>query len=102
MFKESVTPQDVVDLLNQLGKLDKGVLCDLLGARVPCGHAVATHPTIQVYSDGTGNFQVGMLGFLNGLFGVGGDGYGCIAVEVDEETKAIKALVRPERPGSGA
>lgn len=84
-FKTSTTPEDVVNLLNEAVKLDPQAMYALVEARVPCNEALADHPTIQVsaYDEQTGKptpgqFRVGILGLLNGLFGTDSVGWGFI------------------------
>jgi len=86
----SVTPEDVVKLLNEAVKLDPAAMRALVEARVPCNEALADHPTIQVsaYNEQTGkptpgNFKVGILGLLNGLFGTDSVGWGFITANFD-------------------
>ena len=77
---------DVIALLNEALALDRVAVTDLFGKRVWCNRQLADHPTIQVGGVdlsreimGTGPLSlarphcVGVLGLLNGLFGVAGD-----------------------------
>jgi len=75
MIKESVTPQEVVDLLNNALELDWEAIKVLLSYRVPCNEELQEHPTIQIRGDNS----VSVLGILNGIFGVDENGRGCIA-----------------------
>lgn len=93
MLKESVTPQDVVDLLNEIAKTDKEALKALINLRVPCNKALADHPTIQTVNK-DGQYVVGILGILNGLFGVGPDHYGCLSVVEDGHHNVMSAELR--------
>jgi len=77
-----ITLKDAIDFLNELVKIDADALRALIGHRVPCNNGLVDHPTVQVGEFG-GVFQVGMLGILNGLFGVNEDGYGFITVRGD-------------------
>jgi len=83
MLKESVTVEDAIALLNEAVLLDRAAMSELfLRKRVACSDAFADHPTIQVGSEkGQGN--VGVLGIINGLFGVDEHRYGAIAMIVD-------------------
>lgn len=76
-----VTKEQAVTLLNEIHALDPSVLQNLVSHRVPCNEALANHPTVQVgLVDGEdGKFEVGILGIINGLFGVDEKGWGFIA-----------------------
>ena len=77
--KESVTVDEVVEILNSVLAADRVVAEMLVEARVPC-NALIDHPTIQVLlEDGAPTkARVGLLGILNGVFGVDGEGHGPI------------------------
>lgn len=81
-IKESVTIEETIQLLNEFVLLDPEAMRDLLDSRVECNEAVSNHPTIQV-SALFDSYKVGLLGVLNGLFGVASDGYGAIAAVYD-------------------
>lgn len=82
-YRETVTIDDAIALLNEALRLDPNAMNALIDARVVCNSALAEHPTIQV--DGrTEAPRVGILGVLNGLFGVREDGWGPITAMVDE------------------
>jgi hypothetical protein len=90
IMKVSVTIDDVVELLNELNELDASAMRRLIEARHSCNRGVADHPTVQVMSvNKEGPYKVGMLGFLNGLFGVDGSGSGPIQMVTDDDTGAI-------------
>jgi hypothetical protein len=90
-IKESVTVKDTVAFLNELVKVDRGAMVRLFGdGRTHCNEALAKHPTVQVgytkgkryASGGTSEvkiYSVGLLGILNGLFGVDAEDWGTIA-----------------------
>jgi len=83
-FNSSVTPEDVCDLLNELLGLDSEATFYLIENRVKCNNKVVSHPFIQVHeADLGGDYKVGMLGVVNGLFGTGPDGFGAIVAEYD-------------------
>jgi hypothetical protein len=78
-MKESVTIDEVIDILNELGRLDGVALNNLVEHRIVCNSSLAAHPTVQVIWDKAEEvYRVGFLGFVNGLFGVDDDGYGPI------------------------
>jgi hypothetical protein len=78
----------VVDLLNEIGRIDPEALALLIETRVPCSAKLAVHPTIQVINTREG-YSVGLLGVLNGLFGIEPHSRGCIEVEVEEVPKVV-------------
>lgn len=85
MLKEKVSVDDVCNLLNELLELDPICTHSLLLNRSICNNAVAEHSTIQVQQNARDLFpSVGLIGFLNGLFGVRVDGMGPICVEMDD------------------
>lgn len=73
-IKESVTIKDVVALLNRAAKKDLVAMRSLIETRVPCNKALGDDPTILVTEEGS----VGLLGIINGLFGVDDKGWGTI------------------------
>jgi hypothetical protein len=97
MLKESITPQDVCDLLNELLEKDYDCIHELISYRVKCNQAVADHPTVQVQCfKPESKPKVGLLGILNGLFGVREDLFGIICMEVDG-TRIVTFKLTPER-----
>jgi hypothetical protein len=89
-WKKAVSAQDVVDLLNEMLEKDPIATRELCETRVPCNQDIADHESIQVTSNPEKtNPRVGIIGVLNGFFGVDSKGYGPIAMNVDEETGDI-------------
>jgi len=90
MTKESITIDDVVAYLNKLVALDKPAMAALIANRVPCNQQMADHPTVQVRAM-HGGFSVGLIGIINGMFGINVDGWGPITwiFEEDESSKAM-------------
>jgi len=76
-----MTPDDAIELLNDINKRDPSVLPALVNYRVACNERLALHPTVQVGKAGDGKMEVGLLGIINGLFDVRWNGWGQIAVE---------------------
>lgn len=74
----------IVATLNRALKTDRNAIEAIFddAHRVPCNHALAEDPTIQVRDEGEGEtprYTLGVLGLLNGLIGVQADGWGYIA-----------------------
>lgn len=83
---KTVSPKDVCRLLNEMLSIDPDCVTDLIEARVLCNDKLAEHESIQVYYKGDRNY-LGILGVINGLFGVREDGMGHICVDVDDDGK---------------
>lgn len=83
--------RNIVSLLNDALTRDREAVTALLNSRVTCNKDLTDHPTIQCGERG-GRFTVGVLGILNGLCGVKGDGHGLIVAEYADEE--LKELVR--------
>lgn len=92
MISQNVTPQDLVNFLNELMKTDQQAINSLVSLRVNCNSMLAQHPTVQVSRFEMGPYKVGLIGLLNGLFGIheGGkyDGWGCLVYHIDDEDPA--------------
>lgn len=74
-WKDSVTPAEAVDLLNDLMRRDPAAMRELFRWRVTCNTELALHPGVQVdatdvLSDEPIQYSVGLLGILNTLFGL--------------------------------
>src|ERR1035437_1269272 len=74
-WKSSVTQEEVISFLNEALKTDPVAIVGLINTRVPCNAEMEAHPTIQVGRH-SGAMTVGLLGILNGLFGIDERGYG--------------------------
>jgi hypothetical protein len=94
MSREDVSIDDAIEYLNELLALDARAMATVIGSRAPCNDALRDHPTALVLATGPAgsNARVGMLGLLNGLFGVRDDGLGEISAVFDKDK-----LVRFER-----
>jgi len=86
MLKDYVTSQEVCDLLNELLKIDYTCVHNLISHRERCNKKFAEHPTVQVKQYKTDKFPVvGIIGIINGLFGIREDGMGAICFEFNNE-----------------
>lgn len=85
-LKESVTIDEAIALLNEAVDLDADAMHRLVNKRVRCNAALADHPAIQVLNSAPS--AVGLLGILNGLFGVDERGWGAITAVYDGEKLA--------------
>jgi hypothetical protein len=84
LYKEAITVDEVISLLNEIIKIDEEVIHQLIMYRVPCNETLANHNTIQV-----DELYVGLLGILNGFFGVQEDHTGIIGCVIDTDTNKI-------------
>lgn len=106
-LRNAVTPAEMVDYLNGLLDLDRAAVAALVANRVPCNREMADHPTAQVGVQ-HGAFWIGLLGLLNGAFGVLPDdspraGCGAVVAIFEDDPGAVGArlshfIVEPEWP----
>jgi hypothetical protein len=77
---------EAIAVLNRIHKSDPSVLPALIFHRVPCNQTLADDPTVQVGKTGQEDveWEVGLLGIINGLFGIQEDGFGYIAANFDK------------------
>lgn len=109
---------DLIHFLNSLAQIDPVAMGRLCATRVPCGRALAEHPTIQASAGGesgytavhvgdsdvpAGEFRVGMLGILNGYLGVYDygkrRGWGPITAVVGDDGSIREFYRTPNEPG---
>lgn len=83
MNTKPITVQDAVRVLGEAFAADPKAMEALVEARVSCNEALSGHPTIQVQVREDGSCEVGLLGILNGLFGINHDGRGHIEAVYD-------------------
>lgn len=89
MDEKQVTLTHALSVLNRIHALDPTVMPALIGYRVPCNDALAADPTVQVGSSGE-KYEVGLLGILNGLFGVDENDWGFIYARFDKDKNLIE------------
>ena len=93
-LNESVTIDDTIKFLNDLLAIDPDAIGKLVETRVGCNAALAGHPTVQVSGDLSGQDCVGLLGVLNGLFGVDFKFRGPITAEFDDVSGKLTRFYR--------
>jgi len=100
-YKESITPEDIVKLLNELLEMSPKITNKIILKRFSCNKKLTKHPTIQVTSKevGKGPFKVGLLGILNGIVGIDENGWGCIVAEIDDTTGKINKFYVDRKMG---
>lgn len=99
---EFVSINEVIQFLNELLLIDSEAINKLLTIRVSCNKNLADHETVQVFkaplkvkpacADEPKTIPVvGILGILNGMFGINSDKFGPIMILIERKTgKAIK------------
>lgn len=89
-IKASMTVDEVIAFLNSLLAIDPEAIKNLMWHRVRCNGSMADHPSVQVsaYPD-KNKPAVGLLGILNGMFGIDEEGWGQIVVMSDDKTEDI-------------
>ncbi len=88
-----------IELLNEIHRLDPTVLQTLIVHRVECSQAFLDHDTVQVGHTEDGGYRVGLLGILNGIFGVSsGAPYGYIAACYDAEGSLLGFKLLEPKP----
>ena len=101
-MRSQISIDEVISFLNELITLDRQALFQLMTHRITCNESLAQHPTVQVRDVG-GSSIVGMLGILNGMFGVDSSGWGPITMVVDfENPERVSFRRTPENPPSKA
>jgi len=97
-WRKVITVHGAINFLNKLLELDGNAINKLVGSRVECNEALAKHPTVQVQRDGTRTrigkeeaeiFEVGLLGVLNGIFGINEDGFGQIVADFNKNCRIV-------------
>lgn len=94
MLRKQIKPKEVIVYLNNLLKIDRLAIEILFNIRVLCNGRLAKHPTVQV-GKFSSRYAVGIVGIINGMFGVDGNEWGCIAIDLSKNNKIKKfRLVR--------
>ena len=99
-MREPVTAEQVAQLLNEALDLDAEGINALFNHRVPVNTGFTHHPTIQVLQFTGQPPTLGVLGLLNGMFGVDETGWGFIQAYVDEFGR-IARFLGPSPKGEG-
>ena len=86
---KNIDAQDVCNLLNELLKLDYDCVESLINFHSKCNLSIADLPNVMVREDDNGEFSLGIIGLLNGLFELDEKGFGKICYEFDDVTKKI-------------
>lgn len=92
MLKETVSIDEVIDLLNEIIDLDNNAVNELVNNRVQCSEALAKHPFVQVIASFKGKdkeYCLGLIGIINGFFGVDDNVCGAIAAYFNSKGELI-------------
>jgi len=84
-MKDSVTQQEVIDFLNELLVVDPQAVTNFVIHKTRCNSNMENHPTLIVSDlpkEGKGVVGFGVIGFINGLFGLREDGRGPICYDM--------------------
>ena len=84
-----VDVKQAIEILNDILATDPKAIADLIETRVDCNEALYNHPTVQC-AEGQ---KVGMLGIINGIFGVRSTGGGWIAAHYDDDDGKLTKFV---------
>ena len=88
-------------VLNRIHRSDPSVLQALIYQRVPCNEELASDPEVQVGEvepvSGVKQYEVGLLGIINGIVGVHNTGWGYICANIDELDGRILGFSRSEQ-----
>lgn len=82
-MNQTISIDDAISYLNDILSIDRPAIAALIANRVPCNEQLAEHPTVQVQPQ-HGGFHVGLLGILNGMFGVDNLSHGPITVVFED------------------
>jgi hypothetical protein len=92
--------EPLIAFLNEVARIDPQALRALIEQRVPCGDALADHPSVQVDAS-TSPAHVGLLGILNGFCGVieagEREGWGPITAEIGPDALTFRRTVPDEK-----
>jgi hypothetical protein len=99
MIKETVSIDEAIALLNEILQLDPEVANIMVKHHFICNEMIANHATIQVQATEMNPFQrvgnktegwVGILGVINGMFGVHENGMGPICYEINKNEMIVR------------
>lgn len=90
---EFTNVDDIIHFLNKLIEIDKDAIQSLVENRVSCNEELANHPTVRVSSNEN---SVGIIGIINGLFGIDNNGRGPITCVIDDDTGKLVKFIRTD------
>jgi hypothetical protein len=99
---EPLTLDVAIERLNSMVLADPHAMQRLCEHRTLCNAALTEHPTAQVVAQRGDQFVgehniIGMLGVINGIFGVDADGWGFIAAKYEDTGELLEFIRTPAR-----
>lgn len=92
MIRNTISIAETVEYLNSLLAADPLAMRAMLRTLTICNNTLAEHPSAQVWDCGD-TAAIGLMGVINGLFGIDDNGWGAIAYCIDDESQ-VTAFVR--------
>jgi hypothetical protein len=90
---------DVVTYLNSLVEADPLAIRAMLCIRIPCNEELADHPTAQIDGEWPQGYTVGVMGIINGIFGIDDDGCGKISYTMNKDGSNLRFIrTHDDRP----
>lgn len=80
----SISSKLAIKKLNEFFDLDPDAISKLFATRVKCNKELAENADVFVRDEGNGEYSVGILGILNGIFGHDAKGIGHIKAEMED------------------
>jgi hypothetical protein len=101
-WKQTLTVDEAIGYLNSLVECDREVIGLLAETRLPCNEALVNHPTAQTVPADLANQDtgsvIGLLGILNGMFGIDEHGWGAIAAVYENDGITLIRFTRTDAP----
>jgi len=94
MFRDKISIDETIEYLDSLFVADPRAMRAMLRTLTVCNNALAEHPTAQAWTWGE-DASIGLMGIINGMFGVDGDGRGAIAYCLDEAGELVGFMRTP-------
>ena len=86
--RDEISAQYVVDFLNELLRMDKYALTDMMSERISVNKELKNHPTVKVKELVEGVPEIGLLSIINGMFGLEGETQ-AVEIILDKRTEII-------------
>ena len=99
MVRDPLSLDEAISQLNSMLEMDRDAMTRLVEMRIPTRHLL-DHATVIVYKPEGQTPMVGLLGIINGLFGIREDGWGPICAVFGERGEGITEFKRTPHRGS--
>ena len=100
MISETINIDDAIEYLNSVLEADPLALRALLCTFIPCNDKLAKHPTAIVSPVWQEGYTIGMMGLINGMFGIREDNYAAICYKIDMDRNEIIGFYRMDETES--